>query len=419
MNTQPLPSSARVTLWIGSSILGLLMLAAPLTNAQSPSGISVINNDANVDARNPALAVDGQGNPVIAWVEVMNGSYQAFVKRWNGKAWSTLGGSLNIVKSYNAFEVALTIDRSNAPVVAWAERSTINEGKANGPGKVHVARWDGTTWKQFGESPIKSETRAADQPMVKLDSKGFPVLAWSELSPDFNADSFYVSRWTGSAWQTVDPGALSTDVSGASRSRDLAVTSQDVPLLAWSVQLYETGKGPLDFNVFVGPWQNNRWNPIGGGSLNLDPTHYGGSASIALDAKDRPVVAWKEANQGFDILVKRWTGTAWERIGETVNGKTGLAGNPKIALEKDGTPVVSWIENAGASNMFVARWNGTSWMRLGEKLNANPKAYAITSAMALDAKGLPIIVWSEEVTRTQLRVYAKRFDGKAWVSLER
>ena len=385
---------------------------------------SIINNDPRADARSPSMAIDADGRVVVAWVEKTDGAFNAFVKRWDGKTWVRLGGSLNRNPKFNSFEVALDLAPDGTPVAAWMERSNINLGKISGPGKIHTAKWTGSSWQEFKPSPTKSPTKAADQPHVKLDSQGNPVLAWSELSPDANAESFYVSRWDGTGsngggWQDIDIGTLSTDLSGASRSRDLAVTSTDEPILAWSVQYFEPGQAAEGFNVFAGPWRNKHWAALGDTSLNLSRTHYAGAASMVLDVNDHPVIAWKEAKDGYEIHVKRWDGTAWQKIGQALNQGMGLGSNPRIALDQNGRPTVAWIENAGAENIFVARWDGKTWKIFGRKLNANPKAYATSSSLALDAAGNPVVVWSEEVGKDQQRIYGLRWTGGEWVALEK
>jgi hypothetical protein len=380
------------------------------------SSQTLVNNDANADARKPIVALERGGNPLIAWTETVAGVYQAFVKRWDGRRWLSLGGALNRDKHFNAFSVVLALDKGDTPVAAWTERSNTSDGKASGPGKLYAARWDGKAWMPLGDSPSKKATSAADLPVMALDGNGRPVLAWNELSPDFNANSVFVSRWDGNTWQEIDPGTLSSDVSSASRSMDIAVTGRGAPMLAWSRQLFDAGRGVLDFNVFVGPWGGSAWTRQGG-SLNVNPERYAGSPSLRLDAQDRPVVAWTEANAGFDVFVKRWDGAAWQRLGETVNGKTGLANAPKIALDQNGNPTVAWLENAGSIKVFVRRWNGKAWQPLGGFLNVDPKSYAESCSLEVDRQGRAVVAWSEEVTRTQRRVYVKRWNGKAWTGL--
>ena len=379
--------------------------------------VTLVNNAPSADARKPALALEREGTGVIvAMLETVGGVYHAFVKRWDGKAWVGLGGALNRDKSFNSFDIALDLDKQNRPVVAWTERSNISDGKLSGPGKLYAARWDGKAWQQLGDSPSKRPSSASDLPVMKLDPNGNPVMAWNELSPDFNGNSVFVDRWDGARWLEVDRGSLSSDVSSASRSMDLAVTSTGEPILAWSRQLFDPNRGTLDFNVFVGPFGGITWNRAGG-SLNVNPERYAGSPALKLDGQNRPVVAFTEASAGFDVFVKRWTGSRWALLGDTVNGRTGLANSPRLALDANGNPTVAWLENQGSIKVFVKRWDSKVWQPLGGFLNVDPKSYVESSSLALDLQGNPVVVWAEEITRTQRRVYVKRWNGKAWTGL--
>ncbi len=382
----------------------------------APTAVTLVNNDPNADARKPVLRLETGGAAVVAWVEQVGGVYQAYVRRWNGAKWVALGGALNVDARFNAFDIALDLDAKNVPTVAWTERSNVSDGKASGPGKIYAARWTGSAWQRLGDSPSKRPSSAADLPVMRLGADGFPVMAWNELSPDFNGNSVFVDRWDGARWQEVDRGSLSSDVSSASRSMDIAVTRGGAPVLAWSRQLFDPNRGTLDFNVFVGGWNGTTWTR-GGGSLNIDPERYAGSPSLALDALDRATVAFTEASDGFNVFVRRWDGAQWARLGGSVNGDTGLANTPKVALDKAGNPTVAWLENAGSIKVFVRRWDGNAWTPVGGFLNTAPASYAESLSLALDAQGHPVVAWSEEVTRTQRRVYVKRWDGRAWSGL--
>ena len=398
-----------------ASSVALTLLTLTALAAISP--VTLVSNNPAADARKPVIALERDGSGVIvAWLETVGGVYHAFVKRWDGKAWVGLGGALNRDLKFNSFDIALDLDKQNRPVVAWTERSNISDGKVSGPGKLYAARWDGKAWRQLGDSPSKRPSSASDLPVMKLDPSGNPVMAWNELSPDFNGNSVFVDRWDGKTWLEVDRGSLSSDVSSASRSMDLAVTSKGEPILAWSRQLFDPNRGTLDFNVFVGPFGGVTWTRVGG-SVNIDPERYAGSPSLKLDSSDRPVVAFTEASAGFDVFVKRWTGNSWALLGDTVNGRTGLANSPRLELDANGNPTVAWLENQGSIKVFVKRWNGKSWQGLGGFLNVDPKSYVESSSLALDVNGHPVVVWSEEVTRTQRRVHVKRWNGQAWTGL--
>ena len=384
--------------------------------ADTPS-FTVVNNDPKLDAGRPSLVLTTDNVPIIAFIETVNGVYNAFVKRWNGKTWERLGvGSLNLEKKFNSFDVILKLDQNDTPVVAWTERSNINLGKASGPGKIYVARWTGKSWQQFGNSPSKSKNAAPDNPILALDARGYPFLGFSELSPDGNVDDFMVKRWDGKGWLVIDKGWLSADMSDSSRSRDIGVTQTGTAILAYSRAYFVPGVGRSDFNVFAGTWTGKVWSAWGGKTLNLDTNHYAGMISMKLNNQNQPVIAWAEANKGFDVSVKRFDGKDWQPFARTVNGETGAASNPKIALDTNGNPTVAWIESTMVDNVVVRTWNGEAWESVGRDIKINPKNNADSCSILVDIDGNPMIAWREGLGKSH-RVYIKRFDGQAWVAL--
>ncbi len=390
-----------------------------LAASQSQGNFTLVSNNPKADAIRPSLVLEKNGTPIVAWLEQVAGVYHVFVKRWSGGKWQPLGTRLNRDASFNSFNVSLAISKDDTPYVSWTERSNINsgfDGKGKGPGKVYVARWTGSSWSTY-PSPSKKENSAGDLPSLQVDSKGYPVLAWSELTPDFNADSYFVERWDGTKWQNIDPGSLSSDISHASRSRELSLNSKDQPILAWSVQKYIPNKGPQDFNVYVGGWDGAHWSPLGARSLNLNPERYAAQPSFDLDSNDYPVITWLEATLGFDVAAKRWDGTTWQRIGKTINNATGLASSPRLRLDPNDRPYVAWVENAGSLKVMVVRWENNAWKKLGTFLNISAKSYAATPSLAVTWSGVPVVAWSEEITQTQQRVYIRQWNGKAWVGL--
>ncbi len=398
-------------------VLGLMVARVPVGAQSNPSGFTVVNNDLKLDAGRPSLVMTKKNVLMVAFIETVNGVYNAFVKRWNGKTWERLGTSLNVDKKFNSFDVTLKLDQNDSPVVAWTERSNINKGKASGPGKIYVARWTGKSWQQFGQSPSKSKNSAPDNPILAIDARSYPLLGFSEVSPDGNVDDFMVKRWDGKTWQVIDKGSLSADMSDSSRSRDIGVTKAGTAILAYSRAYFVPGVGRTDFNVFAGTWLGNKWSALGGKSLNLDTNHYAGMIAMQLNAQDQPVIAWAEANKGFDVSVKRFDGKTWQPFGNTVNGETGAASNPKIVLNAGGNPTVTWIESTMVDNVLVRSWNGEAWLEVGNSIKIKASNNADSCSIVLDSEGHPIIAWREGLKKSH-QVLIRRFDGQAWVSLE-
>ena len=146
-----------------------------------------INLAKSADISSRSLVLDSSGKPVVAWTESDGTSYNIYVKRWDGTAWQQVGATfLDANPDQNAREPAIALDSSGKPVVAWTE----TDGTSN---NIYVKRWDGTAWQQVGATFLDANTNQnAFSPSMALDSSGKPVVAWRES--DGTSTNVYVKR---------------------------------------------------------------------------------------------------------------------------------------------------------------------------------------------------------------------------------
>lgn len=364
-------------------------------------GLAAPLSDPTQDALSPSLALDSQDRPCGVWFE--GGAVK--IQHWQGAAWAKLPSP----NTQPADFASLALDARDRPVLAWAEHP------AKGAGRLWVARWTNSAWQHIGPSLLRNPGFVAQNPQLRLDQQGNPLMLWSEVPAASSLnhsqiEHVYLSRWMDTAWQLVDAGTLSGDVSLSTRSRDLVIGPQNRLFLAWSRQVLNK-----DFNTFAGPWDGMHWSKWGG-SLNRDPERYSAFPSLALDAQGQPTVAFIEAGKGFDVWVKRWNGKGWYTLGQSVNAASGGAHNPHLALAANGNPVVAWVDNLGNDRLWVKHWDGSSWQAYGGMLNQNPKANVISYSLCLEQGGNPAVLWSEEAGKAH-RVFLKRWNGINWVDL--
>jgi Bacterial Ig domain len=102
-------------------------------------GSGSLDVNPNQDADYPSLALDSNGNPVVAWSENDGTSYNIYVKRWDGTAWASVGsGFLDVNPNLYAYEPSLVLDSSGNPVVAWYE----NDGTGGASYNIYVKRFN-------------------------------------------------------------------------------------------------------------------------------------------------------------------------------------------------------------------------------------------------------------------------------------
>lgn len=161
---------------------------------------------------------------------------------------------------------------------------------------------------------------------------------------------------------------------------------------------------------------------------------------IALDASNRPVVAFIELHQPYNpsfgytdrrLHVHRWTGTDWVALGEQLGAhgdddsaevgtpsRYSHVGEAAMVLDANDRPVVAWTEQqspGGTYAVHVARWEGSRWSLLGGPISAVAGATdAFAVSLALDPEGAPVVAFVETVTVNQRNIYVRRWDGSEW-----
>jgi hypothetical protein len=360
----------------------------------------------NQSARFPSLALDSSDNPVVSWNEIVSGSGNILVKRWNGSSWVEVGGFLDVVvSSIAAFKPSIAIDTSDNLVVSWIEGNGTSTN-------IYVKRWNGSGWVQLGTFLDANTNKNVDNPTITVDSSGNPVVSWEES--DGTSANIYVKRWTGSSWQQTD-GVFDNVKANNAVYPSLALDSANNPVVAWS----ESN------NIYVKVFYKNVFKPFGDSvhfSIGDDATN----PSIALNAAGNPMVAWEEFEGTTfydDLFVRRWDGTSWPSVGTTdIKVSTAISNDavsPSLAAEKTtSNPVIAWAEGPGgldSYNIQVQRWNGTAWVNYGSTTPLDRTASNTTRdpSLALDSNNYPYVAWTEQVGSSS-NVYVKRWTGTAW-----
>lgn len=148
----------------------------------------------------------------------------------------------------------------------------------------------------------------------------------------------------------------------------------------------------------------------------LENTAFSGT-SLRVGSDARPVMAWTE---NWTVHAKRWTGDDWEDLGTPPAGAfdNEVWGNA-LQIDSDGRPMLAWMEYSESKNqnqLHVRRWNGTAWERMGAFMtNSLTQGYFRWMGFSSGVRGLPVVAWREE-NSTQAQVVFRQWTGSSWVS---
>ena len=307
-------------------------------------------------SRRPSIAIDNDGNPIVAWTEFSGASSNVRVAKFDptaaggAGAWIALATSLDAggISGTNGADSPVQLITSGGPVVAWLDSSS-------GTTQVYAKRYSGGTWSGLGSAQFASGTGVSQAAASVIDfaaaTDGTKVaVAWTE--PDANGSQVFLREFGGSSW-----GALGGSTTGRGIS-DLDGTNNS-PTLAYSG------------GILYAAWQGN--------------------------VEIRP-----------EVYAKRFTGGMWQQAGGSpqfgVSATLGYASQPQL-VSGGGELHLVWADDARANRtgtavgIFAKRWNGSDFLP-EFALDARTPGVASTQVvdslrLAVDSAGKPFVVWSE------------------------
>ncbi|XOB98975.1 Ig-like domain-containing protein [Deinococcota bacterium DY0809b] len=160
-------------------------------------------------------------------------------------------------------------------------------------------------------------------------------------------------------------------------------TGADAPTVRYDGQRLLTVFRQFDNTVWVVYWdgETSAWEPLGGAAVTSgDGSAFRRSPRMEVAPDGSLLVSYIESSNG--LVVKRWNGASWERLGSPVTTSGGNIGfSPVLAVGPAGEVVVGWVGQVGSTwYQFVARWNESApgW----ELLGGGPEGAAFESTVA-------------------------------------
>jgi trimeric autotransporter adhesin len=301
------------------------------------------------------------------------------IARWDGHAWSAVGGGVNNDGVFALLAADLDGDGAGQPVLYVGGNFTM----AGGAPANRIAQWDGHAWSPLGAGITGSESNVGT--MTTFDSDG-PGAAPNELVVGGTfaaADALqvnHVARWDGMSWSALGVGV--TGNPGGAIVHALRVFDED-------------GAGPASSRLFVGGsfqsaggdasiqslarWNGIAWSSIGdviGGGEYVNGMYVHDVDGPGVQSPRLYVGGYFNSVGGVAAKsIAAWDGQSWSSLGAGVTDKGGTI-DVLLEFDEDGhgplTPTLyvggrfDGIADLWANeNYNIARWNGSQWLGLG------------------------------------------------------
>jgi hypothetical protein len=331
---------------------------------------------------------DGSGNALYVggtFVEA-DGRTVNQIARWNGVAWSEVGGGVSGVglgssPSVNSF---LVYDNGTGPaLLAGGAFSKAGDFQPQFFGYPNLARWDGRSWSSLAgaaDPDVAVSGRVNALAVLPGGPEAGLYVGGSiggAIDRDGNIQVKDVARWNAGVWSPVG-GGLDSPANRLAEFDDGTGPALYVTGVFRHASVHEANH--------IAKWDGTKFSPLGTGlQAGAMFSQAEGKALRAFDDGSGPALF---VGGRFDIAggepstnIAKWTGRAWQPVGAGLTGFGGGSVNALRDWEEGGRPSLiagGQFTSAGAERVLnVARWDGANWFAMGQGLSGTVNVFEV------------------------------------------
>jgi hypothetical protein len=333
----------------------------------------------------PQIVSDGVGGAIVTWSDERSACPDVYVQRVNASGmvqWEIDGVGLCLADDTQTLP-AIATDGSGGAIVAWVDR------RGGVDFDIYVQRVDASGVAQWPTGGVAVCTAVGHQysPAIASDGNGGAIITWRDGRGAGNDYDIYAQRVDASGAIQWAPGGLAI-CAAAGLQGDQAIVSDGA---GGAVITWADARGGLETDVYaqrVNPSGTALW--AAGGVAVSAAAGRQESPSLAPDGSGGATVVWQDKRNGsdFDIYAQRVDGSGdalWTEGGVALCSFVGDQVGPQITSSTGSDGVVSWQDYRGGSPDVYAQ-------KISESGVALWTADGLPVCTAVEEQGKPVIV---------------------------
>ena len=354
------------------------------------------------------VAIDRSGVGLVAWTELLNGSYQLKVRRMIGADTGT-----KLSTAGDAAAPHLTVDAAGNALAAWTQYS-------NARHTLWASHY--TAAQKLWDSPrmISSASAVAStlKPDLAVDQAGNATVVWQQGDGRSNHFDGWAAQYNPITASWSQPALVSDGVNSAYGLR-VATNVSGQGLIAWE---QERGDGSEIVSQPTDIWVRTvstgaAWGAaivVNASAGKANTVYVYGEIGLGVNAKGDAAVLWSQRllpslPMVVDAAMYSPT-TGWKDAASIALNSTEDCHEPEVALDDAGNALAVWQQQTdygayGASNRYVA---GVGWGTAGHFVDSK-LGDTFSPSLAMDGAGNATVVWYRWAGANAIDLMTNRF----------
>jgi len=288
------------------------------------------------------VAMDDNGNAIVVWRQSDGSRWQVFMSEYRSGAWSHPADVADNISpdGQNAGWPQVAMDDNGNAIVAWEQ----NNGSLN---QLFMSEYRGGAWTHPADlsDDISPDGQWAGAQQVAMDDHGIAIIVWNQS--DGSSNQVFMSEYWGGAW--THPADLSDNISpdGQSTSEpQVAMDNHGNAIIVWNQSDGSSSQ------VFMSEYRGDAWTHPADLSDNISPDGQSTSEpQVAMDDNGNAIIVWHQSDGSSDqIFMSEYRGGLWTHpvdLSDNISPNGQSAEQPRAAMDDNGNAIVAWRQHDG------------------------------------------------------------------------
>lgn len=270
-----------------------------------PTDLSENFSPSTQNVFNPQVAMDDNGNAIITWNQGSGSAIQIYMSEYRNNTWTHPSGLSEYISlaGQPANHASVAMDNNGNAIIAWRQKN----GAQTTPWpdiQIYKSEYRNGSWTHpgsFSES-ISPDGSYAYEHTLAMDNTGNAIISWYQWNSDSapsGGNQVFKSEYRNGAW--THPADIADYISPSGASVDatphVGMDDNGNAIIAWRQS------DGTNNQVFKSEYRNGAWSHPASISENISPDESSVSTPrLAMDNNDNAIIAWYQSD-GTDVQV--------------------------------------------------------------------------------------------------------------------